>query len=277
MWLQVDEWLSLFQVLIIGGGDGGVLREAVKHPLVESVVQCEIDEVIHPASFKDCSNTGHLICHQVLCGIVTSIVWSSVPYWPVLLVGCNHCVQEVPPWNGKGLLQSQTHPACGGWLWVYETEPRRLWCHHYWFIWPRWWEKFLSNGISTQKKCLMFSEQVHSSPSFCLSLSLTKQPQITSYSLTTYRTGLAYCFKLPHLTTQSCFLKEDIGYAQFARQFSVTYSFVWNLVFNDTGPAESLFKESYYQLMKTALRDGGILCCQGDLFSTHGQLYMLYA
>ena len=33
------------QVLIIGGGDGGVLREVVKHPLVTSVVQCEIDEV----------------------------------------------------------------------------------------------------------------------------------------------------------------------------------------------------------------------------------------
>lgn len=33
------------QVLIIGGGDGGVLREVVKHPTVESVVQCEIDEV----------------------------------------------------------------------------------------------------------------------------------------------------------------------------------------------------------------------------------------
>lgn len=33
----------------------------------------------------------------------------------------------------------------------------------------------------------------------------------------------------------------------------------------NAGPAESLFKESYYQLMKTALREGGILCCQGDL------------
>lgn len=32
-------------MLIIGGGDGGVLREVVKHPSVESVVQCEIDEV----------------------------------------------------------------------------------------------------------------------------------------------------------------------------------------------------------------------------------------
>ncbi|XP_072464955.1 spermidine synthase isoform X2 [Notamacropus eugenii] len=34
------------KVLIIGGGDGGVLREVVKHPSVESVVQCEIDELI---------------------------------------------------------------------------------------------------------------------------------------------------------------------------------------------------------------------------------------
>ena len=30
---------------MIGAGDGGVIREVVKHPLVESVVQCEIDEV----------------------------------------------------------------------------------------------------------------------------------------------------------------------------------------------------------------------------------------
>lgn len=32
-------------VLIIGGGDGGVAREVAKHPLVKSVTQCEIDEV----------------------------------------------------------------------------------------------------------------------------------------------------------------------------------------------------------------------------------------
>lgn len=37
-------------MLIIGGGDGGVLREVVKHPTVESVVQCEIDEVRWAAS-----------------------------------------------------------------------------------------------------------------------------------------------------------------------------------------------------------------------------------
>ena len=33
------------QVLIIGGGDGGVAREVLKHSSVESVDQCEIDEV----------------------------------------------------------------------------------------------------------------------------------------------------------------------------------------------------------------------------------------
>jgi len=32
------------KVLIIGGGDGGILREVVKHDSVESVVLCEIDE-----------------------------------------------------------------------------------------------------------------------------------------------------------------------------------------------------------------------------------------
>lgn len=32
-------------MLIIGGGDGGVLREVVKHPQVEQAVLCEIDQV----------------------------------------------------------------------------------------------------------------------------------------------------------------------------------------------------------------------------------------
>jgi len=31
-------------VLVVGGGDGGCVREALKHPSVERVVQCEIDE-----------------------------------------------------------------------------------------------------------------------------------------------------------------------------------------------------------------------------------------
>jgi spermidine synthase len=38
-------------VLVIGGGDGGVLREVVKHKSVESVTLCEIDEVSLFASY----------------------------------------------------------------------------------------------------------------------------------------------------------------------------------------------------------------------------------
>jgi spermidine synthase len=33
----------LWQVLIVGGGDGGVLREVVKHACVDVVHMCEID------------------------------------------------------------------------------------------------------------------------------------------------------------------------------------------------------------------------------------------
>lgn len=40
------------RVLIIGGGDGGVAREVIKHPLVEKVVQCEIDEAVVRVSKK---------------------------------------------------------------------------------------------------------------------------------------------------------------------------------------------------------------------------------
>ncbi|XP_037085303.1 spermidine synthase-like [Pollicipes pollicipes] len=34
------------KVLIVGGGDGGVAREVVKHPAVEQVVMCEIDAMV---------------------------------------------------------------------------------------------------------------------------------------------------------------------------------------------------------------------------------------
>ena len=33
------------KVLVIGGGDGGVLREVVKHDTVEEATLCDIDEV----------------------------------------------------------------------------------------------------------------------------------------------------------------------------------------------------------------------------------------
>ncbi len=35
------------KVLVIGGGDGGVLREVVKHETVEEAILCDIDEVMN--------------------------------------------------------------------------------------------------------------------------------------------------------------------------------------------------------------------------------------
>lgn len=40
------------KVLVIGGGDGGVLREVVKHPLVKEVTLCEIDKTVIELSKK---------------------------------------------------------------------------------------------------------------------------------------------------------------------------------------------------------------------------------
>ncbi|OLL25740.1 Spermidine synthase [Neolecta irregularis DAH-3] len=40
------------KVLVIGGGDGGVLREVVKHESVESAVLCDIDEAVIRVSKK---------------------------------------------------------------------------------------------------------------------------------------------------------------------------------------------------------------------------------
>jgi spermidine synthase len=36
----------------VGGGDGGILREVLKHPSVQSVVQCEIDQDVVEVSKK---------------------------------------------------------------------------------------------------------------------------------------------------------------------------------------------------------------------------------
>jgi spermidine synthase len=44
-------------VLIVGGGDGGVLREVVKHDSVEKIVFCEIDPMVCEVSKKFFKNT----------------------------------------------------------------------------------------------------------------------------------------------------------------------------------------------------------------------------
>jgi spermidine synthase len=40
------------KVLVIGGGDGGVLREVVKHETVEEAILCDIDEAVIRLSKK---------------------------------------------------------------------------------------------------------------------------------------------------------------------------------------------------------------------------------
>ena len=33
-------------ILVVGGGDGGVVREVLKHKQVKTITMCEIDEVV---------------------------------------------------------------------------------------------------------------------------------------------------------------------------------------------------------------------------------------
>ena len=41
-----------FKVLIVGGGDGGVLREVAKHSSVEEIHMCEIDQQVKKNIFN---------------------------------------------------------------------------------------------------------------------------------------------------------------------------------------------------------------------------------
>jgi spermidine synthase len=57
------ETLEFVQVLVIGGGDGGVLREVARHKSVEQIDICEIDKmVIDVSSVSWFPQTIILIC-----------------------------------------------------------------------------------------------------------------------------------------------------------------------------------------------------------------------
>ena len=70
------------KVLVIGGGDGGVLREVVKHSTVKEAVLCDIDEVTILVAISIIDWLG---CYSVVqevstihgCGIPTSCCQSS--------------------------------------------------------------------------------------------------------------------------------------------------------------------------------------------------------
>ena len=58
-------------------------------------------------------------------------------------------------------------------------------------------------------------------------------------------------------------LRVDNGF-EFMKQNQDAFAVIITDSSDPLGPAESLFKDSCYRLMKTALKEGGILCCQGE-------------
>jgi predicted membrane-bound spermidine synthase len=61
--LAMNSHPSPKRVLIIGGGDGGVLREVVKHDAVEEAILCDIDEVgsLIGSDQLTCTHTPHVL------------------------------------------------------------------------------------------------------------------------------------------------------------------------------------------------------------------------
>lgn len=47
--------INYFQVLVVGGGDGGVLREISRHSSVEVIDICEIDKMVIDVSIWSCA------------------------------------------------------------------------------------------------------------------------------------------------------------------------------------------------------------------------------
>lgn len=56
-------------MLVIGGGDGGTVREVAKHPSVERIDMCEIDEVRRKLKYVETKN--YLFVVVVCCSAVS--------------------------------------------------------------------------------------------------------------------------------------------------------------------------------------------------------------
>lgn len=81
------------KVLVIGGGDGGVLREVIKHDSVEEAILCDIDEV--NGNGISCMSSGLMIPP-----------------------GRYSIVQEIPPHNGHQLPTPKGQDSHRRWLQV---------------------------------------------------------------------------------------------------------------------------------------------------------------
>lgn len=53
---------TVLQVLVIGGGDGGVLREVSRHSSVEQIDICEIDAMVVEVSIDNCFLACTFLC-----------------------------------------------------------------------------------------------------------------------------------------------------------------------------------------------------------------------
>ena len=85
------------QVLVIGGGDGGVIREVLKHVTVEKVVLCDIDEVKRFDIF------------------LTRLILTR-------LAGRDPCLQTIPPSHVSNALRPKGHRAYRRWFQVLAGE-----------------------------------------------------------------------------------------------------------------------------------------------------------
>ena len=83
------------KVLVIGGGDGGVLREVVKHDCVEEAILCDIDEV-RPSLVPRLFNPG---C-PANSTFSQAVIRLSKEYLPSMSVGFDHPKSKVHVGDG---------------------------------------------------------------------------------------------------------------------------------------------------------------------------------
>ena len=73
------------KVLVIGGGDGGVVREVLRHESVEEVVLCDIDKVALPILSPSCTHGLRFILHRMSSRSPNNI-YPICPSYSLLLV-----------------------------------------------------------------------------------------------------------------------------------------------------------------------------------------------
>ncbi|RDW89887.1 spermidine synthase [Aspergillus mulundensis] len=85
------------KVLVIGGGDGGVLREVVKHETVEEAILCDIDEVTNSV----------LLAYATATANATAVIRVSKKYLPGMSIGFQHPNVKVHVGDGFEFLKQR--------------------------------------------------------------------------------------------------------------------------------------------------------------------------